>query len=154
VIYLEKKHAGLKQHESKYCRWWHNCHFWLNYSFNIKLYGEGTQSDVILLWMELWTHTHTQQNVLMIVTVLLCTWLRCNILRRHCIVDTCLVLLVGFWGTFRWNAESPHHISQWTPFWDRKRNEKKHDAIGIEVIGHNCSENIDNWTDLTFWLFL
>lgn len=109
-------------------RWWQ---FWLNYTFNIQLYGEGPQSNEILLWMELWKQTPSgQQNVLMIVTLPLCTWLGCNIVRTHCIVDTCLVLLVGFWGTFRWNVESPHHISQWTPFWDRKRNKKKHTAWG------------------------
>lgn len=71
-----------------------------------------------------------QQNVKLIVTLSLCTWLGRNIVRTHCVVDTCLVLLVGFWGTFRWNVESPHHISLWTPFCDRKRSEEKHTAWG------------------------
>ncbi len=35
-------------------KWWQNCHFWLNYSFNIQLYGEGLHSNEILLWTELW----------------------------------------------------------------------------------------------------
>lgn len=115
-------------------RWWQNCHFWLNYSFNIQLYGEGLQSNEILLWMKLRKQTPSgQQNVLVIVTLSLCTWLGCNIVRKHCIVDTCLVLLVGFWGTFHWNVESPHHISQWTPFCDRNRNKKKHSMRQSEL---------------------
>lgn len=84
-----------------------------------------------------------QQNVKLIVTLSLCTWLGHNIVRTHCVVDTCLALLVGFWGTFRWNVESPHHISQWTPFCDRneaKRN-TQNEAIRMKVIGHDWSEN-------------
>lgn len=88
------------------------------------------------------------QNVWLIVTLWLCTWLAHIIVRTHCVVDTCLELLVGFWGTFRWNVESPRHISQWTPFCDRKRNTQL-EAIRIKAIGHDCSKR--NSTYFTFF---